>query len=195
MIDMVTTYLCTRCNEYFEAWQMASVEKHLCADCAERHELEGEIVELTATVKKLEAALQAQRVSPPVVPEGVREAIEGVCAFALVMTYGMNPFDDNDPYRKYISLIRDWLSTLPAPTDAAPQGMDAPDGPGWYAFEGHMGRERQEYERTVAEVFADTSGALWAYMIYGCYNVSTMAGQWTRLSMPWESEAPDAAHP
>lgn len=40
MIEAVTVHLCTTCDEYYEAYQMADIEQHLCNDCAAQKEYE-----------------------------------------------------------------------------------------------------------------------------------------------------------
>lgn len=72
---------------------------------------------------------------------------------------------------------------------------NAPHAPGWYAFEGERGIVRKEFTRCVVEVLEvleSKGGGLSVLTPYGGYSISAMAGKWTRLTMPWETDAPYA---
>lgn len=72
-----------------------------------------------------------------------------------------------------------------------PQPMDAPDGPGWWAFEGKLfdSTEDDDMVRMVVDVRESSfNRQLYASRAQNPYswNVKTeMFGKWYRLTMPW----------
>lgn len=61
MIDYVTTHLCTTCDEYFEAYQMASIEDHICEECALRASYQSDVEEYEKRIAELKAQVSALR--------------------------------------------------------------------------------------------------------------------------------------
>jgi hypothetical protein len=74
---------------------------------------------------------------------------------------------------------------LVAPAPVPPVALDAPNGPGWWAFEGEGGMFRQEC-KIVAEVYGNLFNSLRIRYNDTVYEPDKFIGTWTRLPLPWE---------
>lgn len=72
------------------------------------------------------------------------------------------------------------------------QGLDFPDSPGWWAFEGKW--TDQEHDKVWQYVFLveEKEGVLYAVIANDLELPSTLIGKWFRLYMPWEQPQPPA---
>lgn len=67
-----------------------------------------------------------------------------------------------------------------------PRSLDAPDSPGWWAFEGRIADADGE-KQLVCNLVRLTNGKLYV-MTGSIYRADAMVGKWYRLTMPWSEE-------
>jgi hypothetical protein len=86
------------------------------------------------------------------------------------------------------------LATLnEQPQMAQAQPLDSPDGPGWWAFEGHWATffpERAVIFHRVYDVYLMTDEQWYFQMGNDGHPVGELTGKWWRISLPWDAPAP-----
>lgn len=116
------------------------------------------------------------------IPEDIRQTIDAALRRARAVSLRNNSDADKAQTLRVVAALQ-WLQ------QDAPQPLDFPDGPGWWAFEGRAEvGTAYFYDKTIcrvsrmgAEYVADGNRAT--------YLVKYMHGKWYRLSMPWDVDA------
>jgi hypothetical protein len=83
------------------------------------------------------------------------------------------------------------LTEVPAQGEA----LDFPDGPGWWAFEGHWTTafpERAVIFHCVYDIYLMTDGIWYFQMDNDGHPVGELTGKWYRLHLPWDAPTPPA---
>jgi hypothetical protein len=116
-------------------------------------------------------------------PESVRQTIE----VALhEYEYTLNaPGNDNDADQKTAADVRIALAWL---SQQHPEPLDAPDGDGYFTFEGRIDGSSVERLNWLVMVRRNLiEDELYAYRFGGqTHKARQMIGKWTRVYMPWE---------
>lgn len=136
--------------------------------------------------------------------EQVVEAIDTLQGFILdtgpSLAVGMG--DDyvtvGDDITKAARIVNQWLNeqrrvpTAPQAATQQVQPLDAPDGPGWWAFKGYQQFSNGDQSPVIQDMIHvfDTADGFYGYgtdhTVYRRIQDGVFVGKWYRLTMPWD---------
>ena len=94
-------------------------------------------------------------------------------------------------HKDVIKTIVDEVDAALAELRALSQPLDAPDAPGWWAWEGYInyarGCDPTRIHREVVRVYWGSVSQQWQVVReHGRHPAYMLVGKWYRLTMPWE---------